>query len=877
MRSFLPKSITVLGLALAAGTLSAQAPAPTPLHLRAAQAQEAGRTQQAQAYLQARLASFGLTAADAFQVTSVITNPQGEAVVRFTQMHQGFPVFGTSAVVRVGAGVDLTSTRLEARIADLPTQPRLTPEQALSIAHMDLTPTGTYAGQPTIERLVFPAHQVGTVVPRREASNGTLSADPLRSVAVGALSGAHVGAYHVTRRVVSDKGALTTLHAIVDSESGVLLRKWATGADADPIASGALLPPAKDFAAMAARRALPIRVGGDPTRPQAMAKPRMAADVVTSYSPAVGTANTFYAGTVQVPTAYDSAQGGWSLLDVQRGIGTSAWVTDRGLTPGNRIITEQMDYSRTVYHPDGLITAYYYDYTLEDTPYAVQDWSTWPPTTINYVTGSLDNTWGNGQELVKQGWSVPPPFTDEGKTAAGEAMHAITTVYDVMNQVLNRKSYDGLDTSIIVQVNDAYSMQGKAYWIPDMGMIQAGIADDAAWGTTAGNVPVHNGAELTAIARELGVAMHQSLASAPGSVGLETQHLQRATGALFTQLAEAYAQRQPGDPANQIPSAAVDWTFGRTRADGRPWFWMDRPSRDGISPDAYFDGIWMLGQGYVDGISFGDGPMNRAWYFLAQGASATPGSNGYSAFLPQGMMGIGLQKTALIAYKALTERYDDFTDYRGARAACLAAAADLHGAGSAEVAAVANAFAAVNIGAAQGGQEPVSVAFQKNLADAGSPLAPLLQAQQFMFIPTGEWVRLKAHAANATDGSLDWRPEGVPGIMVTDGGSTTSQGTFNAAGLYRAPDKGNALWSVQAWSRQDPRQFAQGAVWAFDTDGDGDGTVDALDFADFTMLCYLPSGFKDFLNPHALFGSHTSIGDPELQLTVLAFNNAFNQ
>src|SRR5262249_5690922 len=162
--------------------------------------------------------------------------------------------------------------------------------------------------------------------------------------------------------------------------------------------------------------------------------------------------------------------------------------------------------------------------------------------------------------------------------------------YDVLDKLFGRKSYDGLDTSILVLTNVDY-MAGKAMWNPGTEWIEVGWGDPAGWGWVNGSIPTHSGAELTNIAHEIGVAMYQTTAAYTRGYSKGPSRPGRWLGAPPARLAGASAQRQPGDPAGVLPDAPVDWTFGRTRMDGRPFFWMDKPSRDGLSPDAYFDGI----------------------------------------------------------------------------------------------------------------------------------------------------------------------------------------------------------------------------------------------------------------------------------------------
>lgn len=852
MRLPMPRSAAALALLLAAG------PALVPGEARAGRllspsAPGAARIEEARAFLRSQAA--GLGPQDGFSALNSLVNAQGETVVRFVQTHQGVPVTGTMAVVRLGRTAEVTAMRLEPGVR-LPSAPAaLGPDQALAVAHRDLAPTGAYARAPSVERVAFPSRLIGGVVPARDAA-GQLRPDPLRSVAVAAATAPQVWAWHVTRTLQAADGRTVALHAVVDANSGLILRKWSAGQDLDPIALGLVLPPPADYLAQAERLGRPVRVAAKraPAAKSAAAAP--------PYVPAVGVARTQFLGDVVIPTVYDPVGNGYGLLDLQRGTAGSFYTNAAGYTPGNRVLTSEIFSVGTT--PDGHTIPSYRSFLMDQGPSTHQE-----------VAGSLDNVWGNGRDYQRIAYTQSP-FTDEGKTAAGEAMHAISVTYDLLDQLFGRKSWDGLDSSIVVMTNVNY-MAGLAMWNPETEWFEVGWGDPTAWGTPYGVVPTHSGAELTNLAHELGVALYQSTVAYTASYSRERELLERSTGALLAQLAEAWAQRQPGDPAGTLPGAPVDWTFGRTRSDGRPFFWMDKPSRDGRSPDAWFDGVWMVGQMYFDSFNVGAGPMNRAWYFLSEGASADATSAAFSRYLPQGMRGVGLARTAAIAYKALTDYYTDETGYHEARAACLKAAAALYGAQAPEVAAVANAFAAINVGGAAGQPDAVRVSFPAGMLEAGTALSGVYSLEHYMIVPAGQWVRLQVAVEHATDTSVEWKAEGVPGIQTATGGSTRTQGVFNAQGAFKAPDKGDGNWAVQAWSKQDPRQFAQGLVWGLATDGNGDGEFDALDFADYAMLCYLPFNFKDYLNPYALYGPHTSISDPDIQVVVQAFNNAFSR
>jgi hypothetical protein len=121
--------------------------------------------------------------------------------------------------------------------------------------------------------------------------------------------------------------------------------------------------------------------------------------------------------------------------------------------------------------------------------------------------------------------------------------------------------------------------------------------------------------------------------------------------------------------------------------------YMYKPSKDGGSKDAWYSGI-----GSID-VHYSSGPMNRAFYFMAKGASNVSTSDFYSSYLPGGMTGIGNDHPARIWYRALTTYLTASSNYAAARTAAINSAKDLYGAGSIEEQTVWNAFAAINVGA----------------------------------------------------------------------------------------------------------------------------------------------------------------------------------
>jgi Zn-dependent metalloprotease len=122
--------------------------------------------------------------------------------------------------------------------------------------------------------------------------------------------------------------------------------------------------------------------------------------------------------------------------------------------------------------------------------------------------------------------------------------------------------------------------------------------------------------------------------------------------------------------------------------------YMDKPSKDGNSPDCYSSGIGNLDVHYSSGVA------NHFVYLASEGSGAkvigglqhnSPTCNGST------ITGIGNAKVGKIWYRALTTYMTTSTTYAQARTATLNAATDLYGANSTERATVAAAWSAVSV------------------------------------------------------------------------------------------------------------------------------------------------------------------------------------
>ncbi|WP_326703432.1 M4 family metallopeptidase [Streptomyces cyaneofuscatus] len=195
----------------------------------------------------------------------------------------------------------------------------------------------------------------------------------------------------------------------------------------------------------------------------------------------------------------------------------------------------------------------------------------------------------------------------------------------------------------------------------------------------------------------------------------ESGGLNEATSDIFAAAVEFHANNAQ-DQGDYLVGEKID-----IRGNGTPLRYMDKPSKDGSSKDAWYSGI-----GSID-VHYSSGPANH-WYYLLSEGSGTKTINGVSYDSPTSdglpVTGIGRDKASLIWFKALTTKFTSTTNYAAARTGTLAVASELYGATSPEYAAVAHAWAGVNVGARPGGGDPGGKVFENNtvvnIPDAGA-------------------------------------------------------------------------------------------------------------------------------------------------------------
>jgi len=286
-----------------------------------------------------------------------------------------------------------------------------------------------------------------------------------------------------------------------------------------------------------------------------------------------------------------------------------------------------------------------------------------------------DNNWGDGINFKED----PEPTTSaNGQTAAVDAAYGLQATWDMYKNVFGRNGINGLGRSTYARVH-----YDNAY-------------DNAFYSDSCMCITYGDGTKLQTLTA-LDVAAHEfSHGVCMTTAGLiyskESGGLNEANSDIMGAMAEFYMRGASGK-GSVIPDTGGTWTQGEqitTPAYPLKMRFLYKPSKDGKSADAWSPTLQNLN------VHYSSGPMNRAFYFLSQGASKTGESS--TSYLPEGMTGIGNDKAARIWYRALTTYMTSATNYAGARIACIQAVRDLFPVSGPEEIAVWNAFAGINVG-----------------------------------------------------------------------------------------------------------------------------------------------------------------------------------
>ena len=267
--------------------------------------------------------------------------------------------------------------------------------------------------------------------------------------------------------------------------------------------------------------------------------------------------------------------------------------------------------------------------------------------------------------------NIPPaPVVNSRSSTSGwlpdavSASYNFSETYDYYMERHNRDSLDGEGTSIHAIVRLGRNFQ-NAFYIPGLNLMAFGDGDKYA-------------GALDVIGHELthGVISHSAnliYQNQPGA-------LNEAFADIFGEMIEA---RTTGMP---------DWILGTG---------LDRPSRDMANPAAFgqparmsdFVYLPVSEEGDWGGVHINSGIINRAYYLLAAGLDGA----------------IGLRDAERIFYRTLTVYLTQNSQFIDARLACIQAAEDIFGVESTQAQKTAEAFDAVEIGAAPPTPDPPDI------------------------------------------------------------------------------------------------------------------------------------------------------------------------
>ena len=271
-----------------------------------------------------------------------------------------------------------------------------------------------------------------------------------------------------------------------------------------------------------------------------------------------------------------------------------------------------------------------------------------------------DDSWGNGAA------------TDRA-SAGVDAHYGAGKTFDYFKNVLGRNGIwnTGVGARSRVHYGDNYA---NAFW----------DGTQLTYGDGAGNT--HPLVELDVAGHEM---THGVTENTAGLVGTgEAGGLNEATSDIFGTSVEWYAANAADNP-DYLIGELID-----VNGDGTPLRYMDRPSRDGVSPDC-----WSSTLGSLDS-HYSSGPLNH-WFYLASEGSGAKTVNGVSYNSPtcnaSTVTPIGREVAARIWYRTLTTYLTSSNSYEAAREGAIQSAKDLYGAGSAQCLGVAAAFSAIAV------------------------------------------------------------------------------------------------------------------------------------------------------------------------------------
>lgn len=284
-----------------------------------------------------------------------------------------------------------------------------------------------------------------------------------------------------------------------------------------------------------------------------------------------------------------------------------------------------------------------------------------------------------GYDAANQGnvFDIPAMIIAKNQTAAVDIQYGLRTAWDMYSNVLKRNGCDGKGRRIRAYAHYGSKLK-NAYWDNSSFSLLFGDGDPLPFTT------------LDIVGHELFHCVTKSddmPSFVKEGIGFG---LDEAFSDIFGQFSESYAYG--GGSGNFIPPGGTDWFHGNELnipqsniTSGRN---LKKPSAV-VGTDAWFPEMPKWGTKHELA-----GPMNRAAYFLSQGASDDPHAPSFSPYVPRGMTGMGNDRAARVLYRAL-QKLSPMSNYQDVSAKVKLAGEELYGPEGAKVAAL--AFVAVGI------------------------------------------------------------------------------------------------------------------------------------------------------------------------------------
>ena len=446
------------------------------------------------------------------------------------------------------------------------------------------------------------------------------------------------------------------------------------------------------------------------------------------------------------------------------------------------------------------------------------------PDNINFlgtVYTDADDIWGDGQQISDMHDPNYNWASTNGQTAAVDAAYGVQTTWDFYKTVFDRNGVDdqGTSTFAVVHLRGFFGASWlNAAWVTEYFGMLYGDGAYVDYPELPGNLYTAL-TQLDVTGHELSHGVMATTAALIYSG--ESGGMNEANSDIMGTMVEFWAGS--GRQGATIPDYGGNWTIGEKIVPaGDPINFMRtmyKPSLDGQSHDAWFSGI------DLDDVHLSSGVGNHFFYLLSQGTDPTD-PNKQSAYLPGGMTGVGNDKAARIWYRTISSLVvNSGSDYHDMREYTLQTARELYGDDSGEVAAVENAWAAVNVGPPHGQTSRLQVQIptrDENLAYNTSPRIWVVPAGGFD-VPLDAKIVSGQTAKGVTwdFGGLDAYPQSV--------------GAISADGIYRTPllsgpnGVGTSIEAVKAISLEDPQQYAVAAIVTVASDLDADNDIDACD------------------------------------------------